>query len=670
MMNLRSITTHISLLCSLAITTAKAEDVARTHDMGDIVVSGSQIDKEIIPVQSLSGETLERLNTHSVADALRYFSGVQIKDYGGVGGLKTVNIRSLGSNHVGVFYDGIELGNAQNGVVDLGRFSLDNMEAVSMYNGQKSSIFQSAKDYASANTIYMTTRKPRFDDDGKDFNLNAGVKAGSFKSVNPSLLWEQRLTNRLRSSVSAEYLYTSGEYKFTYSKADGYDTTEMRKNGDVRYLRGEAALFGDIERGEWQTKIYWYNSERGYPGAAVRSEPGLFINQDRQWDNNLFVQGSLRRMLSDWYSMKVYAKYSNDYLRYLADPREDVSTMYVDNTYKQQEGYASWINMFSVAKWISVAVATDVQYNTLDADVADFAYPQRFTSLTSLASSVDYKRLKAQVSLLYTYVHDKTEGKAASAEDLSRFTPTLVMSYKLLRDIDLSLRAFYKRVFRMPTLNDLYYTNIGYSALLPEYTNQYNIGVTYALTPIWQHLQHLEVQVDAYYNEVENKIVATPTSNQFRWTMKNLGYVEIRGVDFAADAQWIFGEVGIASRATYTYQKAQNFTDHTSEYYGGQIPYIPWHSGSLILGAEWRGWGLNYSFIYTGERYSSEANIPENYSLAWYTSDISLTKTFSIKGVDLRTTAEVNNILNQQYEVVQWYPMPGINFNFKINVII
>ena len=70
----------------------------------------------------------------------------------------------MGSQHVGVFYDGIQLGNAQNGQIDLGRFSLDNMEAVSVYNGQKSSFLQTAKDYASAGTIYMRTRKPRFED--------------------------------------------------------------------------------------------------------------------------------------------------------------------------------------------------------------------------------------------------------------------------------------------------------------------------------------------------------------------------------------------------------------------------------------------------------------------------------------------------------------------------
>ena len=108
---------------------------------------------EVIPAQKLDGEQLQRLNSFSVADAVRYFSGVQIKDYGGVGGIKTVDIRSMGTNHMGVFYDGIQLGNAQNGQIDLGKFSLDNIEEVSLYNGQKSDIFQPAKDFGAAGTI-------------------------------------------------------------------------------------------------------------------------------------------------------------------------------------------------------------------------------------------------------------------------------------------------------------------------------------------------------------------------------------------------------------------------------------------------------------------------------------------------------------------------------------
>lgn len=134
---------------------------------------------EVIPPQKLSGKDLQRLNSLSVADAIRYFSGVQLKDYGGVGGLKTVNIRSMGSNHAGVFYDGIQLGNAQNGQIDLGKFSLDNMEEIALYNGQKSEIFQSAKDFGNSGSVYLRSRRPQFSEHEK-YHLRLTMKGGSF----------------------------------------------------------------------------------------------------------------------------------------------------------------------------------------------------------------------------------------------------------------------------------------------------------------------------------------------------------------------------------------------------------------------------------------------------------------------------------------------------------
>ena len=118
------------------------QDTFSLHDfhLNEVEVTARVLDKDVIKPQTLKGPELQRLNALSVADALRYFSGVQIKDYGGVGGIKTVDIRSMGSHHLGVFYDGVEVGNAQNGVVDLGKFSMDNIEELSLYNGQKSEL--------------------------------------------------------------------------------------------------------------------------------------------------------------------------------------------------------------------------------------------------------------------------------------------------------------------------------------------------------------------------------------------------------------------------------------------------------------------------------------------------------------------------------------------------
>ena len=625
--------------------------------LNEVVVTARAVQKEIFPVQELSGKQLHQLSSHNVADALRYFSGIQIKDYGGVGGLKTVNIRSMGTNHVGVFYDGIELGNAQNGTVDLGRFSLDNMESVTLYNGQKSAIFQPAKDFGSSGSIYLQTRTPQFEE-GKKYNVRASFKTGSFGVANPSVLWEQKLGQRISSSFSAEYLHSSGKYKFTYRMQEGYDTTAVRQNGDLNALRVEGGLFGQLKQGYWKAKAYLYNSERGYPGAIVRNK---FSHEDRQWDTNFFTQGTFKKDFTQWYSLLANAKYAYDYLHYLADPKKDESLMYVNNHYYQQEVYTSVANRFNLFPWWEASFSADYQFNLLNADLRDFVYPRRHTLLASIATALRFKQVELQASLLETFVHDTSSG--TPAPDKQKLTPSFFVSWRPFPQSGLNLRGFYKRIFRMPTLNDLYYTFIGNINLEPEFTTQYDLGFTYSRTFNSTWLRSLEVQTDVYYNEVENKIVATPTSNFFRWTMVNLGNVEIRGVDVALQTGWKIGrDLTVSNRINYTYQRAQDFTDPKSEFYGGQIPYIPWHSGSAVVNLQWRSWEANYSFIYTGERYSSQANIPYNYQLPWYTSDFSVSKGLKVWKGDLKLTLEVNNLLNQQYEVVICYPMPGTNF--------
>lgn len=631
--------------------------------LNEVLVTARALQKDIIPVQSLSGEQLQRLGSHNVADALRYFSGVQLKDYGGIGGLKTVNIRSMGTNHVGVFYDGIELGNAQNGTVDLGRFSLDNMESVTLYNGQKSAIFQSAKDFGSAGTIYLQTRIPKFEDN-KKYNVKATFKTGSFGVVNPAILWEQQINEKLSSSFSAEYLYTTGKYKFRYATEGGYDTTAVRQNGDVNALRIEHGLYGNIKNGYWRTKLYAYFSDRGYPGAIVRNK---FTHEDRQNDANFFAQALFRKDFSERYHFLASAKYAYDYLHYLADPNKDESLMYINNRYRQQELYVSTANCFDLTPYWSLNLSADWQFNLLNANLKDFVYPRRNTGLFAAATAFHFDCIQLQASVLGTFVSDRLKENGQPASDKLEWTPSVILSYRPFKKIDLNFRAFYKQIFRMPTLNDLYYTFVGNAYLDPEYTHQYNIGVTYRkdFKNLW--MKHIELQADVYYNEVKNKIVATPTSNFFRWTMVNLGEVEIRGIDVAVQTDWKLGKEALLSeRLNYTYQKAQDFTDPDNEFYGGQIPYIPWHSGSAAVNFNWRSWEASYSFIYTGERYSSQANLPVNYQPSWYTSDCSLSKRQRIRSQELKLTLEVNNLLNQQYEVVSCYPMPGINFKFIV----
>ncbi|WHT40488.1 TonB-dependent receptor plug domain-containing protein [Myroides sp. mNGS23_01] len=205
---------------------------------------------------------------------MRYFAGVKMKDYGGMGGMKTVDVRHMGTHQVGVFYNGIQLGNAQNGVVDLGKFSLDDVEAIQLYNGQRSAPLQAAKEYASASAIYIQTKRPIFKAQEK-IHTQLQYKLGSIQWTNPSARVAMKVSDHVSTSISAAYLYSNGNYKFRQKRfnLDGtiaYDTTAVRKNSSIESFRLENNWFGQDEVNTWQVNLYYYQSHRGLPEAIIK----------------------------------------------------------------------------------------------------------------------------------------------------------------------------------------------------------------------------------------------------------------------------------------------------------------------------------------------------------------------------------------------------------------
>ncbi len=640
------------------LTQEQADSIVRQYDLDEVTITAKPKDKDIILPQTLQGKELEKLNSLSVADAIRFFSGVQIKDYGGVGGIKTVNIRSMGTNHMGVYYNGIQLGNAQNGQVDLGKFSLENIDEISLYNGQKSDIFQSAREFGSAGSVYLNSRRPKFDE-GKNIHIRAGMKAGSFALVNPSLLFDAKLTDELSLSMNAEVVHSNGKYKFRYRRVTPagelvYDTTAVRQNGDVNTVRLEAGLnYYYSSTGFWKVQAYHYNSERGVPGAIVNN---VWRNGERLWDRNTFVQSSWQDEFFGRWSVKINAKYAFDYTRYV---NNDDKLVHVDNTYKQQEAYLSWANKVMIFDWWDMSLAYDLQWNGL----SEYLNASRFTHWLAAATAINvYDYLRLQASVLGTFVNEEARSRD-EAPNKYKVTPGLFLSYKPFRRINLKLNAFYKQAYRYPTFNDLYYTDMGNAYLNPELAVQHNVGIAYNYTKPERIFSQFSVSVDGYYNRVKDKIIAYPKGQQFRWTMLNLGLVKIHGVDATMQTTLRFPhDWSLTAKLQYTYQRAIDVTDPADTYYGHQIPYIPWHSGSAIAMLSWRDYTLNYSFIYVGERYNQQENIVYNYTQPWYTHDLSLSGAWRIKKILLKATFEINNLLGQDYDVILNYPMPKRNY--------
>ena len=628
---------HICVaLASIAATAgAQTSRLDSVQTLGDVSVVGVK-PHYLTPSQTLRGDMLRSLSATSVADALKYFSGVQIKDYGGLGGLKTVNVRSLGSQHVGVYLDGIRITNAQNGQIDLGRYSLSNMESVSLYNANRNERLQSASEYASAATVYMQTRRPT----QTTYTMEYGC--GSF-GLN-KLKGYFALKNLL--FVDAEYQHSDGDYAFRF-RSEQEDTVGTRHNSDITFYRLEAAGF---YKG-LSTHVYYYNSERGLPGPVIRRLSDQWDSTDRQWDENFFIQSSYKHSW-EHFGLKTNLKYSYDYLHYLQNPRTNAATMYCNNHYTQQDFYGSVAGAWNT-RYVSLTASTDLRWSDLNADVYKFAYVYRIDSKSLLSAIASYRGFEANIALLYTHISDHTRG---AASPLSRLTPMYLASW---HGGPLTVRAFHKRIFRAPTLNDLYYTLVGNAQLRPEYTSQWDLGIDYKD-------RHLHLAVDLYTSRIEDKIVAIPMKCQFRWSMVNFGLVRSLGISATAGYDRTWGKLVLSANANYTCQRDRDFSSPSDPEYKNTIPYSPLHSASLIVSLGYDGWSACTSWLYTGNRFALISNNKEDMLGAWQTVDLKLSKTFTVSRHSLQTTIECNNFTDSRHEVVKRYPMPGRNWKLTL----
>lgn len=626
---------YIILLFFIAISThAQTSRLDSVHTIRDVAVVGVR-PHYLTPSQTLSGAALQDLSTTSVADALKYFSGVQIKDYGGLGGLKTVNVRSLGSQHVGVYLDGIRITNAQNGQIDLGRYSLSNMESVALYNANRNERLQSASEYASAATVYLQTRRP----DSTALAVEYGTGSFGLQKLKAYFSFKKFLF------VDAEYQRTDGGYPFRFQSASE-DTVGKRRNSDISFYRLEAAGF---YKG-FTAHAYFYSSERGLPGPVVRRLSDQWDSTDRQWDRNFFLQATYRHTWGS-FALKSNLKYAYDWLRYLQDPSTNAAAMHCDNHYRQQDLYASVSAAWNTS-WLSLTASTDLRWSDLTTNVYRSAYVYRLDSKSLLSAIASYRGFEGNIALLYTHIGDHSARSAQSAATLSRLTPMLLASWHRRA---FTVRAFHKRIFRAPTLNDLYYTLVGNAQLRPEYTSQFDLGVDYKD-------RHLHLALDAYYNRIEDKIVAIPMKSQFRWSMVNFGLVKSLGLSATAGYDRTWGKFSLNANANYTCQRDRDYSSPHDPEYRNTIPYSPLHSASLIVDLAYDGWSLCTSWLYTGDRFALISNNRDDLLGAWQTVDLKLNKRFRIRRHSVQATVECNNLCDSRHEVVKRYPMPGRNW--------
>ncbi len=559
-----------------------------------------------------------------ISGIINNIPGLSLSDYGSAAGLKAVSLRGLGAANTAIYIDGVRVGNVQNGQTDLSFIDHSNFSSMTV-------------DYAQ-NSISFNTARPAFEA-GKRFNAGVRFFGGSFGTYNPSARAEYIITDKLSASANLSWYGTKGD--FPYQDADG--NTVRRANNDLEQWRAGLDFFGFLKGGDWHAKAYFNDARRGTPGSTTYLD-----NESRQNDRNGFMQFRMNNSFSPLYDLNITAKAAFDNLDYVYS--------FGRYLYNQTEFQLNTSHIFRINDWWMISAAVGVQWDGLDSayDDAEYYCASRTSLQGAVSSSFNFKRLDINIALLYNGWFD--DGNAAENAVVAKrncFSPSMDFRLNILDGLDVV--GFARRAYRVPTFNDLYYPGMGSTDLKPEDSWLSDIGVEY--TRQFADTYGFTAKLDGFHYSLTNKITSMPDPNDptgWTWLMYNIGKVHDNGLDASVAFNKTKGDFKFSLTARYSYQSAIDKTPDSAGY-GKQISYVARHTAAAIANLDYKGWKADLNYNLRSGRNDTSGEMP-----LWNTLDITFSKGFDICIADLMAFFKCSNLLDERYEIIRYYPAPGL----------
>jgi iron complex outermembrane receptor protein len=146
------------------------------------------------------------------------------------------------------------------------------------------------------------------------------------------------------------------------------------------------------------------------------------------------------------------------------------------------------------------------------------------------------------------------------------------------------------------------------------------------------------------------------------WTPHNIAAVHSRGAETESRLEWTTGKVTWHASVLTSYILATTVSSYVYNdgSLGRQIPYTPRYNARANAGLAYNRLYLNYNHTYTGYRFTVS---DESAWLApFQTGNVQLQYILKLAARNVLLTAQINNIWNQRYQVVDQRPLPGANW--------
>lgn len=608
-------------------------------EMREVSVSADRINSNNFVKYNLhsfiSFAEIDKFQPRLLSEVINNYSGIFIKDYGGLGGLKTVSLRGMNTNQNIIMINGIKLNSSQNMIVDLSKISPNTYKSIEVIKGGNSAIFGAGAMGGVINLI----------NDVIDTSIYASIDYGSFNDFITSLGYEDNNSN-IKSSGNISYLSSEGNYKF---KIDNNEFT--RQNSDFTQLSINELI---------ETKCYDYNvslivnysqSLQGVPGPVIGDKIINYSNS-RLKENYGFGIIKIDKQVSPNSNISL----STNFNRRITDFKDkdflgvngEFNSKYLNDDFSSSLSFVS----FEKNKMFKINIEFNKAYLEADNGISNKIKNYERNNI-ALSSNYETNVLKNNSFDLNGFLGFRYDYFSDIQSSPSGFLGT-VLNFKFL-PINLKTNISYN--FRSPSFNELYYFNFGNENLEPEKAISYNLGLTY-------FQENFKIELNGFFNYVNDQIISIP-QNPIYWTTKNIQRVDVTGFEINTETN-LFNNL-IYGNFNFTFTKSLDKSSNSLNY-NELLVYSPEIISNLIIFYSDNSKNIGFTFNYTGESFylpdnEEEFKIPAHLIINFFAK-------YKIKLLYYLVTFNFNirNLTNESYYIIKSYPMPGISFRGGLNV--
>lgn len=603
-------------------------------------------------------DEIERKRPIDLGELTRSFPGVFLKSYGGVGGMKTINARGLGSQHFLVLINGISYLQNQSGSANLGNIQTDFIETVKYSTGGADEWLLPPISRTYAGVIQVFTSEQLFISNKS--KVEVSLLGGSFGHYKTSL---NTYFSKKNFYLAANGYGMSYQGNYPYSYTNGYQPIQaIRANNNV----GEGAFrFGagyQTQQHRFQVEANYYKSTKQLPGAIIFYQPANHqsldnINVNVALTHTYFSKRISQRNTVSWNEGNTH--YLDPYFignsinQHYSERTIDVSHTAKKNLDKAQHIQLTWGGQYL--------------YTELLSDASSVQHPQRHRGFLTAGISLHHTKWTLESNFPLQLLTERT--RLTSWKNTFLFTPSLGFSRRfILGKSNWNFHSNYASTARVASFNELYFGKSQIVQLKPEKSNMGDIG--FASASFLPHHFSYQFSTSGFAAWISDKIITLPTKNLFVWSVFNLGKVLSYG--FNADVEfkkmWKNEKIQLSTVHKTGLTVSKDYTDKKSSTYKQQIPYTPYwnYSGELIFllyGVE-----LSWQSSYNGFRFVLGENTYPNLLNDYWLHDARISYLVFTKNKvhHFRIYFKMNNITNKQYQVIRSFPMPGRSFEVGV----